>query len=407
MLAALVNGVAGGKWYSLWDKVCNRRTLEASWVAVARNHGAAGVDGVSIQRFAAHAERYLDEIAADLKAGRYRPDDVRRTYIPKTGGGQRPLGIPTIKDRIVQGALKRVLEPIFEWEFLDASYGFRPGRSAKDALRVVDRSVKDGYTWVVDADLKSYFDTLPHDALMETVAAHVSDSRVLGLIQAYLGQGILEGLARWQPTRGTPQGAVLSPLLANLYLHGLDRRMSEQGYRIVRYADDFVILCADELEARRALDQVQTWTQEHGLTLHPDKTHVGDCRQVGQGFEFLGYRFENGQRRVRAKSLQTIKDKIRAKTGRTRGESLVRIVADLNPMLKGGFGYFKHAHRPIFHILDGFVRRRLRALLRRQHRLHSRTGRSKADHCRWPNAFFAGYGLFTMTEAHALACQSR
>ena len=154
--------------------------------------------------------------------------------------------------------------------------------------------------------------------------------------------------------------------------------MSAQGYRIVRYADDFVILCADALEARRALDQVHTWTQEHGLTLHPDKTHVGDCRQVGQGFDFLGYRFENGQRRVRAKSLQAIKDKIRAKTGRTRGESLARIVADLNPMLKGWFGYFKHAHRPIFHILDGFVRRRLRALLRRQHRLHGRTGRSKS-----------------------------
>lgn len=202
-------------------------------------------------------------------------------------------------------------------------------------------------------------------------------------------------------------GGVTSPLLANLYLHGLDGRMRAQGYRSVRYADDFVILCADASEARQALDQVHTWTQEHGLTLHPDKTHVGNCRQVGQGFDFLGYRFENGQRRVRAKSLHAIKDKIRAKTGRTRGESLARIVADLNPMLKGWFGYFKHAHHPIFHILDGFVRRRLRALLRRQHRQQSRTGRSQADHSRWPNAFFAAQGLFTMTEAHALACQSR
>lgn len=407
MLDALVNGVTGGKWYSLWDKVCDRRTLEASWAAVARNQGAAGVDGVSVNRFAAQAERYLGEIEADLRAGSYRPEDVRRTYIPKAGGGQRPLGIPTVKDRIVQGALKRVLEPIFEWEFLDVSYGFRPGRSAKDALRTVDEWIKEGYTWVVDADLKSYFDTIPHAELMTKVARHISDGRVLDLISAYLGQGILEGLARWTPARGTPQGAVLSPLLANLYLHGLDRRMQAQGYRIARYADDFVILCTDELDARRALDQVQTWTQEHGLTLHPDKTQMGDCRQPGHGFDFLGYRFENGQRRVRAKSLHAIKDKIRAKTGRTRGESLTRIIADLNPVLKGWYGYFKHAYHPIFHILDGFLRRRLRALLRRQHRLHSRTGRSKADHGRWPNAFFAAQGLFTMTEAHALACQSR
>jgi RNA-directed DNA polymerase len=191
------------------------------------------------------SQRSCSVSEADLKAGRDRPDDVRRTYIPKAGGGQRPLGIPTIKDRMVQGALKRVLEPIFEWEFLDVSYGFRPGRSAKDALQVVDQHLKDGDTWVVDADLKSYFDTIPHEGLMATMATYVSDGRVLGLIQAYLGQGILDGLARWMPTQGTPQGAVLSPLLANLYLHGLDRRMSAQGYRIVRYADDFVILCAD------------------------------------------------------------------------------------------------------------------------------------------------------------------
>jgi RNA-directed DNA polymerase len=240
MLAALVNGVTGGKWYSLWDKVCDRRTLEASWQAVARNQGAAGVDGQSVQRFAAQAERYLEELAADLQAGRYRPDDVRRTNIPKAGGGQRPLGIPTVKDRIVQGAVKRVLEPIFEWEFLDLSYGFRPGRGAKDALRVVDRQLKAGNTWVVDADLTSYFDTIPHAPLLERVAAHVSDGRVLALIQAYLEQGILDGLQRWTPTQGTPQGAVLSPLLANLYLHGLDAEMSGQGYCLVRYADDCV-----------------------------------------------------------------------------------------------------------------------------------------------------------------------
>jgi RNA-directed DNA polymerase len=393
MLAALVNGVTGGKWYSLWDKVSDRRTLEASWRAVARNQGAAGVDGQSVQRFAAQAERYLDELAADLQAGRYQPNDVRRTYIPKAGGGQRPLGIPTVKDRIVQGAVKRVLEPIFEWEFLDVSYGFRPGRGAKDALRAVDQLIKAGYTWVVDADLKSYFDTIPHATLLEEVAAHLSDGRVLALIQAYLEQGILEGLQRWTPTQGTPQGAVLSPLLANRYLHGLDARMSAQGYAIVRYADDFVILCATEDEAHAALVQVQDWTAHRGLTLHPDKTHLGDCRQAGQGFDFLGYRFEGGRRLVRRKSFKAIRAKIRAKTGRSRGSSLERIVAELNPMLKGWFNYFKHAQGAVFIILDGFVRRRLRAILRRQHHLKGRLGHSLEDHRRWPNAFFAERGL--------------
>lgn len=212
MLAALVNGVKGGKWYSLWDKVCDRRTLAASWEGVARNQGAAGVDGVSIERFAAHAERYLDELVADLQAGRHRPSAVRRTYIPKPGGGKRPLGIPTVKDRIVQGALKRVLEPIFEWEFRPESYGFRPGRGAKDALRDVDAALKAGHHWVVDADLKGYFDSIPHDALMDEVQAHISDGRVLALIDAYLKADILDGLEQWTPTGGTPQGAVITPL---------------------------------------------------------------------------------------------------------------------------------------------------------------------------------------------------
>ena len=378
------------------------RRLGGPWRIIS-----AGVDGQSVQRFAAQAERSLDELAADRQAGRYQPNDVRRTYIPKAGGGQRPLGIPTVKDRIVQGAVKRVLEPIFEWEFLGVSYGFRPGRGAKDALRAVDQHLKAGHTWVVDADLKSYFDTIPHATLLEEVAAHLSDGRVLALIQAYLEQGILEGLQRWTPTQGTPQGAVLSPLLANLYLHGLDAQMSAQGHAIVRYADDFVILCATEADAHHALAQVQAWTAAQGLTLHPDKTHLGDCRQAGQGFEFLGYRFEGGRRFVRRKSFKAIRAKIRAKTGRSRGSSLERIVAELNPMLKGWFNYFKHAQGAVFTILDGFVRRRLRAILRRQHHLKGRLGHSLEDHRRWPNAFFAERGLFTMTEAHALARQSR
>lgn len=407
MLAALGNGVKGGKWYSLWDKVCDRRTLEASWKGVARNKGAAGVDGESVDRFAAQADRYLDELEAELKAGRYRPQGVRRTYIPKAGGGRRPLGIPTVKDRIVQGALKRVLEPIFEWEFLDESYGFRPGRSAKDALRAVDQALKGGATWVVDADLKGYFDSIPHCPLMDEVKARISDGRVLALIECYLAQEIFEGLKSWAPPAGTPQGAVLSPLLANLYLHGLDRQRSEQGLRIVRYADDFVILCADEQQAADALHQVRAWCQSHGLSLHPDKTHIGDCRLPGQGFEFLGYRFEAGRRWIRKKSLNALRDKIRVKTPRTRGDSLARIISELNPILKGWFGYFKHAHYTEYPSIDGFVRRRLRAILRRHAHLGRRLGQSLSDHRRWSNAFFAAHRLFTMTEAHALASQSR
>lgn len=407
MLAALGNGVKGGKWYSLWDKVCARATLEASWQAVQRNRGAAGVDGVSVERFAAQAERYLGELEAALKAGTYRPQGVRRAYIAKSDGGQRPLGIPAVKDRIVQGALKRVLEPIVEWEFLETSYGFRPGRSAKDALRVVDGLLTDGYTWVVDADLKSYFDSIAHAGLLAAVRERVSDGRVLELIERYLGQEIFDGLERWTPTQGSPQGAVLSPLLANLYLHPLDRLMSEAGHRIVRYADDFVILCASEQEAQEALGKVQAWVAASGLSLHPDKTHLGDCRQSGQGFEFLGYRFEAGRRWVRQKSLKALKDKIRHTTRRSRGVSLAQMIAELNPMLRGWFGYFKHAYHRVFPSIDGFVRRRLRAVLRRHRHKRGGQGYSLHDHLRWPNAYFAARGLFTMTEAHALASQSR
>lgn len=200
MVAALVNGVKGGKWYSVWDKVCDRRTLQASWEGVARNQGAAGVDGVSGERFAAQAERYLDEQAAELRAGRFRASVVQRRHIPKPGGGQRPLGSPPVKDRIVQGALKRVLEPIFEWEFLDTSDGFRPGRGAKDALRVVDQALKDGHHWVVDADLKGYFESIPHELRMEEVSARIGDARVLALIEAFLKAEIRDGREHWTPT---------------------------------------------------------------------------------------------------------------------------------------------------------------------------------------------------------------
>ena len=254
MLAALDNGVKGGKWFSLIDKVYQPVTLQAAWRKVAANAGASGVDRQSVEQFApqgdvaARAEQYLGELEAALKAGNYEwpeaspPMAVLRVEIPKGAGKMRPLGIPAVKDRIVQTALKFVIEPIFECEFLDTSYGFRPGRGCKDALRDVDRLLKAGYTQVVDADLSNYFDTIPHARLMGRVGKRVSDGRILALIEAFLHQDIVKGAQRWTPTGGTPQGAVISPLLANVYLHKLDCLMRENGYQMVRYADDFVVL---------------------------------------------------------------------------------------------------------------------------------------------------------------------
>lgn len=406
MVSALVNGVIGGKWFSLVDKVIRPTTLDAAWRKVARNKGAAGVDGQSTQRFTAQAERYLRELHDDLKDGSYRPNPVKRVEIPKGDGRTRPLGIPTVKDRIVQTALKLTIEPVFEVQFRPGSYGFRPGRSCKDALREVDRLLKEGCTHVVDADLQGYFDSIPHDRLMALVAGSISDGRVLSLIEGFLQQDIMTDMARWQPTTGTPQGAVISPLLANLYLHPLDLLMEQSGWRMVRYADDFVILCRTDAEARDALRQVEAWVAENGLTLHPDKTRVGDSRQSGQGFEFLGYRFEAGRRLVRKKSLKALKDKVRARTTRSRGDSLERIIGDLNPMLRGWFGYFKHATPALYGVLDGFVRRRLRAILRKQDKRPG-IGRCEADHRRWPNAFFAAHGLFTLRTAFEQARHSR
>lgn len=406
MLSALANGVKGNKWFSLMDKVERASTLAAAWRKVASNGGAAGVDRQSIDRFAARSDDYLGELAQSLKERSYRPQAVRRVEIAKGDGKTRPLGIPTVKDRIVQTALKFVLEPIFEAQFLNGSYGFRPGMGCKDALREVDGLLREGFTFVVDADLQSYFDTIPHARLMQRVEERISDGPVLELIANFLTQDIMHEGQSWTPVGGTPQGAVISPLLANLYLHPLDVLMKADGYRMVRYADDFVILCGSREEATQALEKVRSWVGENGLTLHPDKTHVGDCRQPGEGFEFLGYRFEAGQRQVRKKSLQRLKDKIREKTRRTIGKSLKQVVNDLNPMLRGWFGYFKHAPERTFLALDGLIRRRLRAILRK-HLKRPGFGRCLNDHRRWPNTFFAQAGLFTMHTALLEARQSR
>ena len=406
MLAALGNGVRGGKWFSLIDKVYRPETLKVAWNKVRGNAGAAGVDGQSVKQFGFRAEVYLAELEQALKSGEYRPEPIKRVEIPKAGGKLRPLGIPVVKDRIVQTALKLVIEPIFEREFEDGSYGFRPQRGCKDALREVDELIEQGFTHVVDADLESYFDTIPQAGLMRQIAERISDGRVLELIELFLSQDIIHGMKRWTPTGGTPQGAVISPLLANIYLHPLDRQMKQQGHRMVRYADDFVVLCRTAEQAQGALGEVKSWVKQNGLRLNEDKTQVGDCQQAGQGFEFLGYRFEAGQRWVRPQSLKALRERIRMKTQRTRGDSLATIIVDLNPTLRGWFNYFKHAHWVTQLGIDGFTRRRLRALLRKQEKRPG-MGRCLSDHRRWPNTYFAAQGLFTITAAHGLASQSR
>jgi len=248
-------------------------------------------------------------------------------------------------------------------------------------------------------------DTIPHDRLMERLRTRISDGRVLDLVRGWLDQEIVAECGRWTPVGGTPQGAVISPLLANLYLHPLDQLMADHGLSMVRYADDFVVLCTSMEKAQEALALIQAFVNENGLTLHPDKTHVGDCRIEGQGFEFLGYRFEAGRRLVRKKSLLRLRDGIRAKTRRTSGQSLARTVARLNPMLKGWFGYFKHATSGLKDV-DAFVRRRLRAMLSKQEKRRS-CGNCRTDRIRWPNAFFAAAGLFTLDTAWRQARHSR
>jgi RNA-directed DNA polymerase len=403
MLTALEQGVKGGKWFSLIDKIHPERTLRAAFGQVAANKGSAGVDHVTTTMFGDRLDEEVRKLSKQLRNGTYRPQAIRRHYIPKPGSQEkRPLGIPTVRDRVVQTALRMVVEPIFEREFAEHSYGFRPGRGCKDALRRVDGLLKYGYTYIVDADLKSYFDTIPHDRLMTLVGQKISDGRVLNLIEAFLKQGILEDLREWIPEKGSPQGAVVSPLLSNIYLNPLDHKMAQEGFEMVRYADDFVILCRSPEDAMRALAVVQEWTAKAGLTLHPTKTRIVDA--TTDSFEFLGYRFSKGKRFPRTKSLQKLKDTIRAKTKRTNGQCLPAIIGSLNPTLRGWFEYFKHSYKTTFPELDGWIRGRLRSILRKRQKKRGR-GRG-SDHQRWPNAYFADLGLYSLKAAHELACQS-
>ena len=405
MLETLERGIKGGKWYSLIDKVWKMENLQSAAEKVARGKSESKRDGRKCRRFLEQSQRRLPPMQEQLKAGNYQPRPVQRVWIPKLGSKElRPLGIPTVEDRVVETAVRSVLEPIFEHGFAEHSYGFRPGRGAKDALRRVQGLLDEGKVWAVDADLKSYFDTIPQDRLLARVEQSVSDGKVLELLRRFLAQGVMERCKGWIPTEtGTPQGAVISPMLANIYLDPFDHLMAKTGREMVRYADDFVILCANRQDADAALEAVRKWVADAGLSLHPDKTRIVDASQAG-GFDFLGYHFERGYRWPRKKSMDKFKAAIRQKTGKLRSDSMSDIIKDLNPILRGWMQYFKHSHRSRFPQLDSWIRGRLRTILRKR---HHRGGRARGrDHQRWPNAYFAELGLISLATVWAKAIRS-
>lgn len=406
MLATLERGITGGKWYSLIDKVWKMANLQRAVEKVAQGKSSKKADGRKCRRYAEQSARRLPQLQRSIQTGTYQPKPVQRVWIPKPGSKElRPLGISEVEDRVVQMALRNVIEPIFEHIFAEHSYGFRPGRGAKDALRRVDQLLKQGKIWVVDLDLKGYFDSIPQDKLLAAVAERIADGLVLEMIQRFLEQGVMESGKGWSPTeQGTPQGAVISPLLANIYLNPLDHLMAQRGWEMVRYADDFVIVCESRELAERALSEVRQWTEQVGLVLHPTKTRIVDATQRG-GFDFLGYHFERGLRWPRKKSLDKFKDAIRLKTGRTRPGSMAQIVEEVNRSLRGWMAYFKHSIANIFPDLDGWIRGRLRSIQRKRHKKHGRArGR---DHQKWPNAYFAELGLISLALTRAKAADPR
>lgn len=372
------------KWHSLIDKVYALKNLQSAWERVRANGGAPGVDGMTIEKFAEGAEQRLQRLSQELRAKTYRPRPVRRVFIPKSGGGKRPLGIPTVRDRIVQQALLQILGPIFEGKFSNRSHGFRPGRGCATALQVIDRAVKHGYGWVVDADIRSFFDTVDHEKLLDALNEEVADGSVLRLIRRILQAGVsLPETTEVEPTElGTPQGGPLSPLLANVYLHAFDEAMGQAGYGLVRYADDFVIFAKSESEAVAALEKAREVLEgPWGLRLHPEKTRVVS---VAHGFEFLGFHYCAGRdgairKGVRRKSVKRFRERLRQLAPRLKNQRLPKskaatptrlarnrrlreMIQRVNRFLEGWHWYFKGvwAHQSYFRSFDEYVRRRLR-----------------------------------------------
>jgi RNA-directed DNA polymerase len=371
------------KWYSLYDKVYGLKNLQAAWERVQANGGAAGCDGQTVAHFAAHAEANLQALHEQLRTKQYRPRPVKRVDIPKAGGGKRPLGIPCVRDRIVQQAVLQVLQPIFEPLFSRRSHGFRPERGTRTALEVVDRALEHGYEWVVDADIERFFETVDHELLNRQLNAVIADGSVLNLIQAFLKSGVLVGGSEIAATEvGTPQGGPLSPLLANVYLHPLDQALEAEGFGLVRYADDFVIFAKTRERADEARGVVEATLTALRLRLHPEKTRVV---RLDSGFDFLGFHyFRDGQgrlqKKVSAKALRRFREAIRKRTRRHAGQKrptanrctiarlrenarVPRMLAQVNEFLRGWHGYFRRArttYRDYLNDFDRIVRQRLR-----------------------------------------------
>ncbi|WP_240703177.1 group II intron reverse transcriptase/maturase [Cohnella luojiensis] len=399
--------------------------MEEAFREVKRNKGAAGVDGMTIKAFESGLESHVQALQHALRTKTYRSKPVKRVYIPKADGTQRPLGIPTVGDRVVQAAARRILEPIFEEIFLDCSFGFRPGRSAHMALQKIRKDLMEGYTYVIDADLKSYFDTIPHEKLIEAVREEVVDGSVLELIRRFLHAGVLENGSFHLNELGTPQGGVISPLLANIYLHPLDKLMTERGHRITRYADDFVICCKTLKGAQRVLKSVvQFLEKELGLKVHPEKTKIVNNRK--ETFVFLGYVFWQGKGMFPSdKAKQKFKERTREITRRNQTVNVEQLVKKkLNPYLRGWGNYFAQGQgKAFFREMDAWIRRRLRAVqlrswrkirkLHRELRRRKFTGKlpqmrmtawrnSHGFHAQYaiPNAWFNEIGLCALTDLY-------
>ena len=395
---------SGGKWFSLIDRVYEPRQLQLAWDRLDRRttgekrRRGAGVDGVTVEKFAEQAGREIPRLAEELKAGTYRPRAVRRHWIPKPGTNKkRPLGLPCVRDKVVQEALRSLIEPIFECEFLDGSHGFRPNRSTDTACQQLESWLEAGKVWVVDADITGCYDNIDHERLLEEVNRRIADGRVLRLIRAFLKAGVMEEMKVQDSEKGTPQGGIVSPLLANIYLHALDEELESRGIRWVRYADDFLLLCGSREEAEAALEAVREILAGMGLTLSPAKTRIA---HLDEGFDFLGWHYEGQRRWPRKKSVDTLRTKLRERTKRLRPGSMEAICGEVRPILQGWFNYFREGNSgQVFRALSGWLRRRLRSILHRRHK--GKGIGSQQLHFRWPNRYFARRGLFQLEEALA------
>lgn len=380
------------KHHSLIDKVYKRLNLYIAFEKVKANGGAGGIDKVSLEEFERNRDFNLEEIHRLLYEDKYQPQPVRRVFIPKPNGDKRPLGIPTIRDRVVQQALLNRLGKIFEAKFMDCSYGFRPDRNAHAAIQRVEEYFKEGYQWVVEIDIKSFFDTVEHEKLIDLVAEEIADGRVLRLIRSFLTSGVMEEMEARYQTTGTPQGGVISPLLANIYLHPYDEKMTAEGYKVVRYADDVVILCRKRHEAEKALERTRQILQKYlGLTLNEGKTRI---IHKSQPFEFLGYLFGRGYsdyKMPRKQAIDSFKDKVRWITRRQQPKKLEHIINELNPVIIGWRNYFIHGNcKRIFWELDCWIENRLRAFKVKSWGLRA--------HLKLPHEVFEKLGLATLNE---------